>query len=119
MVVPVAKSFLSAGLAQALNTVSRIDGVKSDSVRCESLSAASRNRFFCENNECISDPPSSDREDISFASKTFPRASTASCGGLENGSIGTSSSSDFPACSADSWSSFALYSGHHSRNDNL
>lgn len=114
-------SFRSAGLAQARKTASRIEGVNRDSVRWESVKAPSRSRFFCENSEGISDPPSRDKDDISLASRTFPLASTASCGGLANGSTGISSSSffsDLAACAA-SWSSLALYSGHHNRKDNL
>ena len=113
-----AESDRSDGPAHARKTASRIEGVNNDRVRCESVNAASRSRFFCENNEWISEPPSSDNEDISLASKTFPLESTASCGGLANGSKGTSSFSDFLACAISS-SSFALYSGHHNLNESL
>ena len=113
-----AESLRSDGPAHARKTASRMEGVNNDKVRWESVRAASRSRFFCENNEWISDPPSSDNEDISLASKTFPLESTASCGGLENGSTATSSSSCFTACAISS-SSFALYSGHHNRSESL
>jgi hypothetical protein len=95
--VPV-ESVRSEGPAQARKTASRIEGVNNERVRCESVKAAKRRRFFWENNEWISDPPSNDRDDISLASRTLPRASTASCGGLANGSTATSSFSGFPAC---------------------
>lgn len=86
-----AESPRSEGPAQALKTASRIDGVNNDKVRCESVSAAKRRRFFCENNEWISEPPSKVNDDISLASTTFPLESTASCGGLAKGSTATSS----------------------------
>lgn len=113
-----ADSFLSDGPAQARKTASRIEGVNKERVRCESVKAARRSRFFWENNEWISDPPSRDNEEISLASRTFPLESTASCGGLENGSTATSSFSCFAACATSS-SSFARYSGHHNRNESL
>lgn len=81
------------------------------------MSAANRSKFFCENNEWISDPPSRESDDISLASRTFPLASTASCGGLAKGSTGTSLFS--VASSANFSSSLALYSGHHNLKDSL
>ena len=46
-----AESLRSDGPAHALKTASRIDGVNSDKVRWESVSAANRSKFFCENSE--------------------------------------------------------------------
>jgi hypothetical protein len=113
------ESPLSDGPAQARNTASRIEGVNKDKVRCESLSAPKSSKFFCENSACVPAPPSNDRDDISLASKTFPLASTASCGGLANGSNGTSSFSLFSIFAFSSSSSFALYSGHHNLSESL
>lgn len=71
-------SLRSEGPAQALKTASLMEGVNNDKVRCESVNAAKRSKFFWENRECISDPLSKDNEEISLASRTFPLASTAS-----------------------------------------
>jgi len=54
----------SVGPAQALKTASLILGVNSDSVRCESVNAARRRRFFCEKSERVSEPASRDKEAI-------------------------------------------------------
>jgi hypothetical protein len=62
----------------ALYTTSWIDGVNKDKVRWESVNAARRSRFFCENRECISTPESSDSEAISDGFRAFPEASTGS-----------------------------------------
>ena len=69
---------LSVGPAQALKTTSRIPGVKSDKVLCESVRALRRRRFFCEKRACISGPESRSREAIWEASKTLPELSTGS-----------------------------------------
>lgn len=46
-----ADSARSEGPAQARKTASRIEGVKRERVRWESVRAARRNRFFCEKRE--------------------------------------------------------------------
>ena len=76
----------SRGPVQALKTASRIDGVKRDSVRWESVRVASRIRFFWEKSDCVSIDESSDSDATSAGVKTFPLASTGSCGGVANGS---------------------------------
>lgn len=82
----------SIGAAQARTRTSWIPGVNNDKVRCESLKAPRRTKFFCENSEWVSEP-SKDKDDNSFGSSTWPFASTASAGRAANGSIATSSSS--------------------------
>ena len=79
-------SLYSPGPAQALKTTSRMDGVKSDSVLCESVNVASCKRFFLEKRECISTPESRDKDAISAEDNTFPEASTGSSGAFSNGS---------------------------------
>lgn len=64
--------------AQALKTVSRIEGVNNDSVLCDSDSAARRRMFFCEKDACISEDGSRDNEEIWLSSRGLPNASTAS-----------------------------------------
>lgn len=96
----------------ALYTTSRMDGVNKDSVRCESVRAARRSKFFCENREWVSTPDSSDSDAISDAFKAFPKASTGSWGGLAKGSWPGPSVSTL-VCS----SSRSRYSGTHSRKD--
>lgn len=80
------ESPFSVVAAQARKTVSRIDGVKSDSVRCDSVKAASRSIFFCENEACISFGLSSENSEVSLSSIVPP--SIGFCGGLANGSTG-------------------------------
>ena len=77
----------SVGPAHARNTTSCMLGVNSDNVRFESLSAASRRRFLCENNDWVSAPESRERDAICAASRTLPFESTGSCGGLAKGSV--------------------------------
>ncbi len=106
---------LSNGPVQARKTAPRIDGVNSDSVRCESVKVASRTRFLRENNDWVSTDESSDKDATSAGLNTAPVESTGSCGGLANGSTTTSSlTGDLVPSSR---SSCALSAGTHSRND--
>ena len=73
VLVPV-ESLRSDAAAHARNTVSRIEGVKRDSVRCDSVSAARRSIFFCEKEACISVGVSSEKEVSSISSKPLPLA---------------------------------------------
>jgi hypothetical protein len=78
-------SVRASGPAQARKTVSRMDGVKRDSVRCDSARAARRRRFFCEKEAYVS------VDEASIAkgepSAVVPRGSTGSCGDDDKGSI--------------------------------
>jgi hypothetical protein len=93
--------------------VSRIGGVKRERVRWESDSAASRRRFFCEKEACVSVAESSEKEGIWESSNTVFNQSTGSCGGLCRGSTGTVLSSDFSI----NRSSSSRYSGDHMRSE--
>lgn len=72
------ESGLSEWPAQARKTASRMPGVKSERVRCDSESAARRRIFFCEKDAWISPGESSDSAEIWDSSSGLPNASTAS-----------------------------------------
>lgn len=109
----------SVGPAQALKTTSRRLGVNKDKVRWESVSAASRRRFFWEKSECVSVVESSDNDAICDASSGLPERSTGSLGVLASGLVTGSSVVGLSLWRARSSSSRIWYSGTHKRSDNL
>ena len=77
-------SLRSVAPAHARYTVSLIEGVKRDSVRCDSVSAARRSKFFCEKEAYISVGLSREMKLVSLSSNCM-----GFCGGLASGSTGT------------------------------
>lgn len=104
----------SVGPAQALKTASCMVGVNRDSVFWEFVKTPRRNKFFCENKECVSELESSERETICVASSV---KSTRSWGGLANGSTALSPWGGLMLLFVKPWSSLSWYSGTHRRKD--
>lgn len=106
----------SVGPAHALNMTPFMVGVKSERVLCDSLSAARRSMFFCENTDGASTVVSRESSVILLV-PSLPSPSTGSWGGLARGSVTVSFAfSDSARADASSW---ALCSGLKSFRDSL